>query len=146
MHGEIKLSQYPAGWYAADQLLKSDLKPGRALFLPWHEYMGLSFVQNQNPVIASPARSFFSIPVVVSTDPEVSGVKPSEPDQVAVSELVRARSTSYWAQVLADRGIKYVLLAKEVDWRSYEYLNSQRDLVQVADFGSIIVYRNELLR
>jgi hypothetical protein len=146
MHGEIKPSHYPAGWYAADRLLLSDPNPGRAIFLPWHEYQGLSFVQNQNPVIASPARTFFSIPVVVSTDPEVSRIKPYGPDQAAVSELVRARSTSYWAQVLADRGIKYVLLAKEVDWRSYEYLNSQRDLVQVADFGSIIVYRNELLR
>ncbi|TMG68638.1 MAG: hypothetical protein E6H82_00420 [Chloroflexi bacterium] len=30
-HGEIKPSQYPAGWYAADRLLASDAHPGRAL-------------------------------------------------------------------------------------------------------------------
>jgi hypothetical protein len=98
-------------------------------------------------VIASPAPSFFSIPVVVSGDPEVPGVAAnSGPDQAALGALVRAGGSGDWGQVLATVGSKYVLVAKEVDWRSYEYLDSQPDLVRVADLGSIVVYRNQRFR
>jgi hypothetical protein len=145
-HGEIKPSQYPAGWYAADRVLASDGHPGRTLFLPWHLYLRLSFVRNQNSVVASPASSFFSTPVLVSSDPEVPGiVPPADSDQVAVSILVKAGDRGPWAQVLAAHGIKYVLVAREVDWSSYRYLENQAGLVRVGDYGSIVLYRNMLV-
>lgn len=147
MHGEIVPSQYPQGWYAADQALAADSHPDRALFLPWHEYMALSFVRNQNSVVASPAPSFFSIPVLASTDPEVAGVAPpSDPDQTAISDLIAEGSQGNWAQVLAAHKIKYVLLAREVDWSSYAYLDSQPALVRIGDYGTIVLYRNSLVR
>jgi hypothetical protein len=142
-HGEIKPSAYPAGWYAADRLLVSDQMPGRGLFLPWHMYMRYSFVQNQNQVIACPAATFFSIPILSSGDPEVPGIMPAlSPDQTAISSLVASGSTANWARVLADRGVKYVLLAKELDWENYKYLDQQAGLVRVADLGTMILYRN----
>jgi hypothetical protein len=145
MHGEIKPSQYPWGWYVADRVLAADGHPGRTLFLPWHEYMGLSFVRNQNRVVAPPAPTFFSVPVLVSADPQVPGIVPPEnPDQLAVSSLVRDGSQANWAEVLASRGIKYVLLAHEVDWKSYAYLDGQPGLVRIGDYGSIALYRNQL--
>lgn len=142
-HGGIKPSQYPAGWYAADRALASDPHPGRTLFLPWHEYMKLSFVQNQNSVIASPAPRFFSVPIVNSSDPELAGVPPPrDPDQVAISGLVRAGAAGDWAAVLARLGIKYVLVAREVDWQSYGYLDQQAGLLLIGDYGSIRLYRD----
>jgi hypothetical protein len=144
MHGEIKPSQYPAGWYAADRALSSDPHPGRALFLPWHEYMRYRFVQNQNQVIAPPGPSFFSVPLVVSSDPEIPGVvPPDDPDQLAISSLTQAGANGDWAATLAARGIRYILLAREVDWQSYDYLSAQPGLVEVGDYGSIVLYRNE---
>ena len=146
MHGEIKTSQYPPGWYAADQVLAADSHPGRTLFLPWHEYMALSFVRNQNSVVASPAPSFFSTPILVSADPEVPGIAPpADSEQTAISNLVRAGSQGQWAQVLAAHNVKYVLLAHEVDWSSYVFLDNQPGLVRVGDYGSIVLYRNSLL-
>jgi len=145
-HADIKPSQYPAGWYSADQILVSDGHPGLTLFLPWHEYMSMSFVRNQNSVVASPAPTFFSTPVLVSADPEVPGIVPlNDPDQVAVTILVRAGDRGPWAQALAEHGVKYILLAREVDWQSYRYLDKQPWLVKLADFGSIILYRNTLV-
>ena len=145
-HRGIQPSQYPSGWYAADRLLLADPHPGRTLFLPWHGYLSFGFIQNENEVVASPAPSFFSTPVLVSTNPEVFGIAPpSDPDQVAVSNLVRDGPTGAWAQVLTDRGVKYVLLARTVDWKSYGYLDSTSGLVKVADFGSIVLYRNTRL-
>jgi hypothetical protein len=141
-HGEIKPSQYPSGWYQADRLLAADHNAGRALFLPWHEYMSYSFIQNQNRVVAPPAPFFFSVPVVTSTDPEVPGiVPPDSPDQTAVSALVSAGSRGQWAKVLSALGVKYILLARELDWRSFAYLDGQPGLVKIADFDSIVLYR-----
>lgn len=141
-HGEIKPSQYPAGWYQADQVLAADHNPGRTLVLPWHEYMSYSFIQNQNRVVAPPAPSFFSVPVVTSTDPEVPGiVPPDSPDQTAVSALVTAGSRGQWAKDLSALGVKYILLARELDWRSFAYLDGQPGLVKIADFDSIVLYR-----
>ncbi len=144
MHGEIKPSQYPSGWYAADRLLNSDPHPGRALFLPWHEYMSYSFIQNQNSIVASPAPAFFSIPVLVSADPEVTGTPPpTDPAQVAITALVSAGNQGDWASVLTNLNIKYVLLARDGDWLNFRFLDTQAGLAKVADFGSIVLYRNE---
>lgn len=143
MHGEVRPSMYPAGWYAADRTLLSDPLPDKTLFLPWHLYLKLGFVRNTNAVIATPAPSFFSVPVLVSADPEVSGLRPANtPEQGLVTRLISAHGDADWAQALATIHIKYVLLAREVDWRSYQYLDHQPGLAMVADYGSIVLYRN----
>jgi hypothetical protein len=142
MHGEIRPSLYPAGWYAADRVLASDPNPGRTLFLPWHEYMSYSFIRNQNRVVAPPALKFFSVQVVASIDPEVPGVQPPHAsDQDAVTSLVRSGDTGEWAQVLTANHIKYILLARELDWTYFTFLDDQPGLSKVGDFGSIVLYR-----
>ena len=146
-HGEIQPSQYPASWYSADRVLTADPHPGQTLFLPWHLYMSLDFVRNTNNVIASPAPSFFSVPVVISPDAGIPGVaSPGDEAQAAVTQLVDAGSSANWASDLAKHDIKYVLLAHQVDWQQFQFLGSQPDLVVVADYGSIVLYRNLLWR
>jgi hypothetical protein len=141
-HGEIKPSAYPPGWYAADRALASDPHPERTLFLPWHEYMSYSFIHNQNRVVAPPAPSFFSVPMLVSANPEVPGVEPPHnSDQDAVAGLVRDGSNGQWVQILSASHIKYVLLARELDWTYFKFLDDQPGLTKVGDFGSIVLYR-----
>jgi len=143
MHGEVQPSAYPPGWYQADQVLAADPHPGRALFLPWHLYLGLDFVRNTNNVVASPAPSFFSVPVVISQDPEIPGIAaPATPDQTVISRLVAEGTSGDWARELAGRNIKYVLLARELDWSQYRFLAGQPGFALVGDYGSIVVYRN----
>jgi hypothetical protein len=142
-HGQVKPSQYPPGWYTADRKLASDSSPGRTLFLPWHEYMRYGFIQNQDSVVVTPAPSFFSVPILASTNLEVSGIAaPTNSDQEAISHLVIQGGTGQWASVLAAKDVKYILLAKEVDWQAYKYLAGQPGLVLVGDYGSIQLYRN----
>ena len=141
-HGEIRPSAYPTGWYQADHLVASDPGHARALFLPWHLYMSYSFVRNENNVIASPAPAFFSVPVLVSPDPEIPGTAPpANPDQQAVGELVRARPYGDWAGTLRARGIRYILLAHELDWQTYAFLDGAPGIEHVGLFQSIDVYR-----
>ena len=142
MHGEIRPSQYPAGWYQADRVLASDAHPGRALFLPWHEYMTYSFIQNQNKVVAPPAPTFFSVPVLVSTNPDVPGTPSStDPDHAAIDYLVAQGSKGSWEATLRTLGVKYVLVAREVHWQAYWFLDHLPDIVKVGDYGSIVLYR-----
>jgi len=141
-HGEIKPSPYPVGWYQADRAMATDPNPGRALFLPWHEYMAYSFIQNQNKVVASPAPSFFSVPVLVSANPEVPGISaPSDSDQVAITKLVGEGSQGHWEAVLQTLHVRFVLLAREVDWASFWFLDYLPNVVKVGDYGSIVLYR-----
>jgi hypothetical protein len=141
-HGEIKPSHYPAGWYAADRVLLSDANPSRTLFLPWHEYMRYSFIQNQNPVVAPPAPTFFSVPILASANPEVQGiVPPASAEQAAVTALVQAGSKGRWADVLRSLNVRYILVAKELDWQTYNYLDTQTGLTRVGDYGQIVLFR-----
>jgi len=143
MHGEVQPSEYPLGWYQVDRLLDADPHPGRTLFLPWHLYLALDFVRNTNNVVAWPAPSFFNVPVVVSQDPEIPNIAPpSDPDQRAIAQLVANGGAGDWAGELARHDIKYVVLSREVDWRHYRYLGSEADITMVADYGSLILYRN----
>jgi hypothetical protein len=145
MHNQIQPSQYPPGWYAADRLLASDPNHGRALFLPWHLYLRLSFVHNVNSVVATPAPTFFSIPVVISADPEVAGIPPpGDPEQAEIARLVQFGGAGDWAPVLARRGIKYVLVAKEVDSERFAFFDKQAGFARVGDYTTIAVYRDLL--
>jgi hypothetical protein len=147
MHRQVQPSAYPAGWYEADRTLAADPHPGRVLVLPWHLYLSLSFVRNVNSIVANPAPQFFSVPVVISQNAEIIGIPPpDDPAQVALARLVGQGATNDWGKTLAAMNIKYVILAREVDWRGYRYLENQPNLVQVGDYGSLVLYRNILWR
>jgi hypothetical protein len=107
--------------------------------------MSYSFIQNENRVVASPAPTFFSVPVVSSINPEVPGIlPPSNQDQMLIDGLVKQGAGGDWAQTLAAHRIKYVLLAREFDWASYAYLGAQPNLIKVGDYGSIVLYQDAL--
>jgi hypothetical protein len=58
-----------------------------------------------------------------------------------VTSLVRSGDTGEWAQVLTANHIKYILLARELDWTYFTFLDDQPGLSKVGDFGSIVLYR-----
>jgi hypothetical protein len=58
-----------------------------------------------------------------------------------MTSLVRAGGNGQWAQVLTANHIKYVLLARELDWTYFRFLDDQPGLTKVGDFGSIVLYR-----
>ena len=66
-------------------------------------------------------------------------------EQVAISALVSAGAAGDWSHQLALRDIKYVLVAREVDWQGYDYLNRMPGLSLLHDYGSILLYRNDLV-
>ena len=59
--------------------------------------------------------------------------------------LVGVGAEGDWAGVLTRLKITYVLVAREVDWQAYGYLDRLPGLVRVGDYGSILLYRNTML-
>ena len=104
--------------------------------------MSYSFVKNQNNVIASPAPTFFSVPILSSADPEVAGVAPPRDfDQTAIRQLIASGRDGSWQSVLPRLRVDYILVAHELDWQGYDYLNVTPGIALVGDYGSIDLYQ-----
>jgi hypothetical protein len=139
--GQLHSGQYPTGWFAANQYLNRQQGTFNTVFVPWHQYMSFTFAGR---IIASPARQFFGQPVIVSNDPELGQIVPP-PDAAATrigSILKPGHQPPDLAVRLARHNVRYVLLAKDYDYRKYDYLARTPNLHLVEDTPSISIYEN----
>lgn len=143
LYDQLTPRQYPADWYATNDLLDADPASGEVLFLPWHLYMNFRFAGR---IIASPAQKFFDRPTIVSNDPEFANAKPQLYDatKARIGQLLAlaARGTAI-ADPLRNLHVRYILLAKEVDWFSYGYLNRQPGIRLISETADMKVYKIE---
>jgi hypothetical protein len=142
--GQLKPRHYPADWFSINQRLEQDDSNSAVLFLPWHQYMSFRFAGR---IIANPAPAFFSKPTIVSADPELDGAvgSKSSPQQEAVQHILSAKRQNFSEQ-LAAQNIKYIILAKELDYRKYTYLDSQSDLKPIKEYQTATLYLNQSWR
>lgn len=145
-NGQLRVAQYPAGWFAANRRLNADHGDFQTLFLPWHLYMYFDFAGR---IIASPAPNFFDKPVIISDNPEFNGA--ASANSTAAKKyldriLPEAGRTNIFGEALAKYHIKYVLLANDDDYAKYGYLGRQSDLQLVSKNATIELYRNEAYR
>lgn len=134
--GQLAPRQYPEEWQEVDRFVRQRIGNERALFLPWHQYAVYSF---SGRTIANPATNYFSFPVVSSDDPEFKGIPPTTPNEETRRIHERLRNPAALAQYLDERGVRYVLLAKEQDYLSYTFLDN-KSYVRVFDGRMIKVY------
>jgi hypothetical protein len=140
--GQLKPRQYPVDWFVMNAELNNDKSDFRALFLPWHLYMSYGFADR---IIASPAQDFFDHTVVASNELQFMHASPTAPDAqkslLSDNVLPEAPQGNRLGGQLAALHIKYVLLAKEYDYRSYDYLNHQTDLTLVRETPHLKLYK-----
>jgi len=143
--GQLSPRQYPADWFSINSRLQQDSQNFAVLFLPWHQYMSFQFAGR---IIASPAPAFFSKPVVISANPELSGATSGHAtaQQLALDRIITTPNRQDIAKQLAAQHIKYIVLAKELDYRQYNYLNHQTDVALIADYGTAALYKNQAWR
>jgi hypothetical protein len=117
--------------------------PGQVLFLPWHLYLAFPFTNGR--VIANPAPTSFRRSVISGDNVEAVGIKTTS-TSLRSAYLQRlfagGPKTHTFGSYIAPLGVKYVVLAKTVDWRSYEWVSAQPDLQLVMDSPSLEVWRN----
>jgi len=144
--GQLRPRDYPADWYALNSYFREH-HAKKVLFLPWHMYMRFDFAGR---VIANPADKFFDPVVITSGDPELKGAKSygQTADQKYIGQalLPAAKKGGAIAGVLATKGVEYIVLAKEFDYKEYEYLQKQLGLKLVKDGPTLQLYKVESLR
>lgn len=145
--GQLVPRQYPTDWYAVNEQLNEDTDTYQVLFLPWHLYMSYQFAGR---LIASPGDSFFDRPLLVSDDPELGSVKPAVADtqkQLLTTRILpQAAASSTLGQQLVPLHVKYILLAKDDDYQTYDYLDRQTDLRLITETATLKLYRNTAFR
>jgi hypothetical protein len=143
--GQLRSTDYPPGWYELDRQLRAENPSARTLMLPWHQYLPLDFAGR---VVANPASGFFTVPVVSSANPELPGVPPG-PDASGLTRriedgvLAHRFVDSAAAPRLAGLGIKRVVLLKQADWQTYDWLSRQPGLVLVRETPDYQLWRVE---
>lgn len=139
--GRISVAEFPPGWHEADQAL-ARLGEGRALVLPWHVHMPLSFTGGRTNL--NPAGDFFSKELVQASAIEFPGFRLPADDPV--DSYVRAAIEqgglrSDFGAVVNPLGVDSILLLKEADWGDYGFLEEQRDIEKVLETESTVVYK-----
>ena len=140
--GQIQASHYPAGWAAAEHLMGTG--EHQVLFLPYELY--LSFPFTHEIVVANPAADYFSRPVISGDNLALPGLATlATSARGAYLERLFAEGPSLrdFGALVAPLGVRYVVLAKAVDWPSYLWLANQGDLRLVLDNASVEVWRDE---
>ena len=143
--GQVKPIQYPNDWREINEFIKlesykveSKKCDDKILFLPWHMYMSFKWI---GAIVANPANRFFDCPVISGTNMEFGGIYDN-------SQSKEGRAVQLW---LASRGrtdfltansfgVKYIILAKEIDWQNYLWLNFNPQVKLIKETEMIILY------
>lgn len=138
--GQLDSTTYPDSWHAANDHLESDSE-GRALFLPWHGYLSVSWTDRR---IATPAPLFFDGPVVASRSLEVGGIdtRATDPTHGRVDDALSDPTDPALGRQLASVGVEHVILAHEADYRQYD-LDDHPDFAVAFAGDAVTVYENE---
>ena len=139
---QVWATPYPDDWYAVNKLLNRGTSShecsDRILFLPWHMYMSFNWA---GKIIANPARGFFACPVVSGTDMEWGGIYDNslDPNGAAVAAWLAAHGKG-GAPKLTGSPVRYIILAKEVDFASYLWLKDLSYVKPLVETRTLLVY------
>jgi len=143
--GQIKPTDYPTDWYEVNQYLNNDSQDFKILFFPWHGYMEFKWVNNTDKRIANPARNFFDKEVISGTTLEIGGIyrQDNAPDQLYIDNLLKKRNEiKNFGESISVLNVKYVILAKEVDYKRYKFLFNQSDIELIKETKNLYVFKN----
>jgi hypothetical protein len=145
--GQVRPTEYPNDWHEANGYIvqdqeQSDKKQSckeNVLFLPWHMYMSFSWIGN---VVISPAKYFFACPVISGTNMEWGGIYDNSQNYeggLVNDYLAAAGGTDMLSDNKLD--IRYIILAKELDWRNYLWLENDPEVTLVKETETLRIYK-----
>lgn len=139
--GSVRVSSYPASWYAADRLMGTGDEA--VLFLPWHEYQPFAFSGSRT--VATPAAAFFRRPVLSSDAVELGPVRTNSVSlrMAYVQRLVAAGGAGGFGRLVAPLGVRYVALTRNRETAAYAWLDRQGDLTPLLRAPDFALYRVE---
>ncbi|MBM3282651.1 YfhO family protein [Candidatus Gottesmanbacteria bacterium] len=152
--GQLKPVFYPKSWEEVNRLLAKDKDDYLTLFFPWHQYMRFNFANNR--VIANPAPYFFGKTILSSLNYETKSLytHDTRPEALHIEGLLTMQKEGVnlvgepveeqldWANALTAINVKYVILAKDDDWQTYKFLDTEESVKKIFADEEIIVYQN----
>jgi hypothetical protein len=139
--GQVTPTRYPSDWYAVnDAIIRDSGCSGEVLFLPWHMYMSFSWIGG---IVATPAPAFFQCPVISGTDMEWGGIYDNSQSPQGEEVLEWLKSEGQSDTLLNDKAldIKYIVLAKELDWQNYLWIDTLPKVTLFQDTATLKVYK-----
>jgi hypothetical protein len=142
-NGQLRTVDYPEEWYEVNKFLNSRESDFNVLFFPWHGYMKFSWTDR---IIMNPASGFFDRPVIRGENIEVGPIETQspKPTQHYIHFLLNHKDEiENFGELVTLLNVKYIILAKEVDYKEYDFLYNQRDLKVVLDNSRMTVFENQ---
>ena len=142
--GQIKTSSYPASWYNLNNALP---KNSTAIFFPWHQYLSLSFTNNN--VVANPAPSFFTNIKVISgdnaernTQHQEQASQTSQKIQLLLEEKSQNNKTKALKELINSQNISYIVLNTDnPNSKNYNWLFQQSYLTHIINNSELSVWQ-----
>ena len=135
--GRLSAVDYPPAFAEARAAMAADPVPGAVLVLPWHLYQ--PYAWNGDRVVLDPAQRWFTRRAVGNDDLELVGltVPGEDPYGARLGPLVRGAAPL--APALPGAGVRYVLVFRTGDWRSWS--GRLDGLVPTLDRPELALYR-----
>ncbi len=138
--GQVSPIEYPTDWYEVDKLIVQETNcESKILFVPWHLYMSFNWIGS---IVANPSAKFFKCPVIYGKNMEFGGIfgHSTDPDEREVEKWVLNVGRT---DLLEENkfNISYIILAKEVDWQNYLWLDNHPNVEFVKETENLIVYK-----
>ncbi len=141
--GQVQSSLYPPGWYAVRDIINQDESRHRVLFLPWHQYLPLSFADQR--IVTNPAFIFFGNNTLAGDNLEKGNVYTTSqrPESRKIESQIVRRSGQDGtpASLFEELDIEYVILSLEHDFDRYWWLLQEETLETAYRDGSVILLR-----
>lgn len=141
--GQMDSKFYPRDYYWAESYLDADKDDFNVLVLPWHQYM--DFKWNPKQRLGNPLAAFFSKPTIKGDPVEVAGVYSQSTNLGSryVEFLLRNRGNmSNFGNAVSLLNVKYIVLLKESDYFTCDFLYNQSDLILVNETENLILFKN----
>jgi hypothetical protein len=135
--GRLSPANYPPSWNRAQVLMAADPVPGAVIALPWHAY--LPFEWNHGRTVRQPAREFFSRPVLADDSLQVGPFRLPAEGPWARLATPAATGRAPLGPSLARLGVRYLLLYKEADWRTWSA--RLEGMARLLDSRDLALYR-----
>ena len=141
--GQLSSVDYPEDYYQVNSYFEKEAGDFNILFLPWHGFMTFNWVGRN---IANPAEDFFTKTVIQADNIEMADVYSTSQNPVSnyVESLLEQRSkVENFGKFASCLNVRYIVLAKEVDYANYSFLSKQSDLALLMDTPNLIVFENK---
>jgi len=135
LNGFINSHELPEEYYSAKEFLSKDNSNYQMVYFPFHMYQQFSFTDYKT---ATPFTWFFDKETIVGTDEMAH--------EVGVKQMINDNITSQnkvsFSKQLAKYNIKYIILANELDYTRYEFLENSLGFSKVFEEGSLRIFEN----